>query len=184
MDYNDKNFVTGQYHPGFGEFGGNTGSPCSSETGLSKKERIHQWFLEPLMAMDEHQAFICLMACFPLWEKFLRATGEIGEGAKFSEGQPVFKFLGTKWGTSQQIAYQIWQNFRNGLLHQAMVKTDSDYDFFLTAGKEQRGIVTVEGKSVIINPWSFRDQIVTLIGDNKQIWDDREFSFMKVYRKL
>jgi hypothetical protein len=184
MDMNDKDYITGKCPPGYGHFRDTPGSPTSSETGESKKELIERWFLIPLRKMEEHDAFICLMACFPLWEKFLRAMKEIKANENFSEGRPVFKYLGKKWGVDEKTAFAVWRNFRNGLLHRAMVKVDSEREFFITDGKDHDGIIKVDGNSVIINPWKLRDQIVTIIGNNKQIWDDHEFSLMKVYRKI
>lgn len=171
--------ITGQCPPGY--FKEKNGPTAATPAPRSMRTMLEQWYLEPLSRMDGHEAFVCLCCCFPIYEKFLRATGKIGEDEKFTEGHAVFDYLGGKWGCSKKVAYEVWSNWRNGLLHKAMVKKDADYAFFMCGEKAFDRAVNERGADIIINPWVLRECLFNAIHGKQEIWKDDEYPFMKVY---
>src|SRR5437870_13643285 len=47
----------------------------------------------------------------------------MSEGQKCSEGHKVFKLVGEQINAKPEVAYLIWNSWRNGLLHRAMQQT-------------------------------------------------------------
>lgn len=172
---------TGICPPGFLKCGGD--NTPSSQTMHSMRTNLERWYLEPLGKMEGDEAFICLCCCFPIYEKFLRATGKIGPGEKFTEGHSVFEYLGAKWGCGKKIAFEVWANWRNGLLHKAMPKKDEVYDFFMCGDAEFDRAVTERGNEIIINPWKLRECLFHAISQKRDMWKDDDYPFLKVYRK-
>lgn len=179
---NEPNF-TGKAPPeAFSTGGSRWRSPETIPASASKKELIDLWFIEPLKRMDGHQAFVCLGTCLFLYEKYLRKTGQIGEGEKFSEGHPVFNQIGKDLGISAGEAYEFWTCWRNGLLHHGMPKASDKFDWGMTG--EQEKLATIEGKTFTINPWRIRDKILNKVANKKEIWEDELAPLMKVFRVI
>jgi hypothetical protein len=172
MASNNPNFITGQMPPGYG--GG-----ASSSTGIAVKDRIEQWYLEPLEKMKGHDAFVCLSVVFLLYEKYLRRTEKIAEDAKFSEGHPVFNQIGKDLGVDRNLASEIWNNWRNGLLHRGMPMANPKRSWALSGTPKQP--VTQEGNQVVLNPWAIRNIIVNKVRQKKDIWRDEKAPLMDVF---
>lgn len=180
-DYTEasKRLTTGQCPPEF--IKQSHGSTAAMPAADSVRAMLGKWYLTPLRDMDGDEAFVCLCCCFPIYEKFLRATDKIGEDENFTEGHKVFTYLGEKWGCSQQVAFVVWSNWRNGLLHKAMIKKDADYSFFMSGEKEFDRAVTERGAEVIVNPWKLRDCLLNAIQTKTDIWKDADYPFMRIY---
>jgi len=116
--------------------------------------------------MDGDQAFIAMSICFLLYEKYLRRTGKLKRGEKFSEGSKVFNQIGSDMAISSYFAFLIWRDWRNGLLHAGMPLTRAGLEWELD-GKTEK-IVAQDGKKVILNPWLFRDRIVTKVASKNR----------------
>jgi len=172
---------TGACPPEFLKSAGN--STPSSQTDHSLRTNLQRWYLGPLGKMTGDEAFVCLCGCFPIYEKFLRATGKIGARKKFTETNTVFEYLGSKWGCSKQIAFEVWSNWRNGLLHKAMPKRDDVYSFFMCGDAEFDRAVTQRGHEIIINPWKLRECLFNAISEKREIWKDEDCPFLKVYQR-
>lgn len=164
--------ITGQILPGYGAGGW-------SSTAASKKDRIEQWYLEPLERMSGHDAFICLAVVFLLYEKFLRLTKEIGEGEKFAAGHKVFSTIGADLGVDAATAFLIWNKWRNGLLHRGMPLQTPAVTWALKGG--QAAPVTQSGTELILDPWRVRDIIVGKIRSREEIWGDVKAPLMDVF---
>jgi hypothetical protein len=78
----------------------------------SKKDLIARYYLTPLTDMDGDQAFIAMSICFLLYEKYLRRTGKLKRGEKFSEGSKVFNQIGSDMGGSAVILYWFSVNWK------------------------------------------------------------------------
>lgn len=147
-------------------------------TNKSSWGLIEQFYLEPLRAMTGHNAFICLTACFPLYEKYLRKSLPLGEEGHFSKGQPVFKSMGKHWGISADQAFEFWQHWRNGLQHRAMPNSGDNYRTCLKRDKHRALTVDKDGH-LTLDPWLFRDKIITLLEESKKIWKDSDFPLLE-----
>lgn len=172
---------TGICPPGFLKRGGD--STPSSQTTHSMRTNLERWYLEPLGRMKGDEAFVCLCCCFPIYEKFLRATGKIGADEKFAEGNSVFEYLGSKWNCSKKIAFEVWTHWRNGLLHKAMPKKDDVYKFYMCDDAEFDRAVNERGNDIIINPWKLRECLFNAVSEKRDMWKDDDYPFLKVYRK-
>src|SRR5271155_4886659 len=86
---------------------------CKNYTPTNKthSELIDQWYLNPLLEMKNHEAFICLSICFVLYEKLLRYLGKIADDENFSDGRPVFNTIGSNLHVSKGVAYEIWSHW-------------------------------------------------------------------------
>jgi hypothetical protein len=155
-------------------------TPVVTESGTPRRELIEQWYLDPLEKMCGHQAFICLAICFLLYEKYLRVVYGLPADYKFSEGAEIFRPIGKDFGVSEQMAYRLWSDWRNGLLHRGMPKANGDYVWMLTG--DQKEIVVEKGKEVWINPWLLRDRIVENLRGKKEIWRDAESPLMREFK--
>lgn len=85
--------------------------------------------------MEGHQGFISLAICFLLYEKFLRNSGKIGNNENFSKGNYVFKARGKDLNISNDIAFELWNHFRNGILHRGMSKLSNNFTQCMTVNQ-------------------------------------------------
>lgn len=175
----DPNF-TGIVPPGALSSAGHQSTSRDVATiSLSKKELVDIWFLGPLRRMNGDQAFICLSVCLFLYEKYLKKTGHIGEGEKFSQGHKVFNQMGSDLGIGVDDAYEFWTCWRNGLAHQGMPKISEKYYWGMTGGQSK--MVAIQDNSFTINPWLIRDKILNKVEQKKEIWNDEFAPLMKVF---
>jgi hypothetical protein len=151
-----------------------TASASSIMVGLcqvSDKEKVEQWFIEPLCAMKDDQAFICLTVCFPLLETILRYELNIpdNENVSFSDGSKALKWF-AKFMTIPEVAsHEIWDAFRNGLLHRAMIKGTLPYD--LTGRAVVGRPAELKDGRVVIHVWDLRDKLVNkLRKHHRKLW--------------
>lgn len=151
----------------------------SNTAGVSVKERIEQWYLEPLERMANHDAFVCLAIVFLLYEKYLRRTEQMAEGEKFKPEHPVFDLIGSDLGVDRATAFTIWNNWRNGLLHRAMPLANEVVTWALS-GKTDKPVTKI-GNQLVLNPWLIRDKIVNKVRQRKNIWKDDKAPLMDVY---
>jgi hypothetical protein len=154
-----------------------------TQTAKSNWELVEQYYIEPLSKMGGHEAFICLINCFALYEKYLRKTQDIPLEETFSEGHRVFHTIGKELGISETVAYLFWSHWRNGLLHHAMPKSSQSYTTWLTSVR-QPSPITIDGNHISINPWSFRDFVLEKLASSKKIWKEEDFPLLTEIRKL
>lgn len=131
----------------------------------SVKERVEKWYLKPLRAMSGDQGFLVLMVLLPLYEKHLRVV----EGMKgdFSDGNDIFKIIGTHLKLSQKDAYIFWNNVRNGLLHKALPDSKEAFEYAL---REQGPPIEKKGVLFLINPFALRDRLLEVIEPGLKSW--------------
>lgn len=156
-----------------------TGDGPSAATKMipkSKKVQIEQWFFKPLDKYKEHESFIILMVCLPLYEKYLKQTGKIKKTEKFTKGHKVFECIGNHICIPSDLAFEFWKMFRNGLCHQAMPKK-SDYKFRLVRDSEKIVDFDKGEKIIVVNAFKFRDKIRDLILSKPSIFRDKDYPF-------
>jgi hypothetical protein len=168
---NFENLVTGQAPPG--------GGLVSSSIGKSKTDRIDEWYLRPIGKLRSHDAFVCLAVVFLLYEKYLRRTEQIAEGQDFTKGHKVFGVIGADLGVDRDTAFEIWNNWRNGLLHRAMPMLNKNISWALT-GKIKKPVER-NGEQISLNPWLIRDVVLNKVRNKKEIWNDDKAPLMDVY---
>ena len=179
MTEDSRHYITGQAPPCY-TYKPAEAALLATDTGATRKELIEQWYLEPLERMGGHQAFVCMAICFLLYEKYLRSVHGIPPEEKFSEGAKVFRFIGEDFGVSESLAYRLWSDWRNGLLHRGMPKANGDFVWILTGKQEE--IVAEKGHEVWVNPWMLRDRIVGKLRQKKEIWRDSDSPLMREFR--
>ncbi len=143
------------------------------------REKIDLWYFEPLRRMSGHEAFICLVACFALYEKYLRLTGAMPGKQEFTKGHKVFQLIGEQIHSDPDTAFLIWNSWRNGLLHRAMPNERQDVQWALDG--KQNVPVKKDGATITINPWMLRDRILKVVEANREIWKDAAAPLMSVY---
>ena len=164
-----KNAVTSQNIPSSIYVDGRQFVP--TERTAARVDRVERWYLKPLLDMGGHSGFVCLDLCFPLYERYLRSVGAIKETENFSEGHSVFDKIGKHLGLPSRIAYFVWQDIRNGLLHKAMPDKKGGFNYVLT----RDGTAIAEQKpnnEIWINPFLFRDKVVELVRSEPSMWRD------------
>jgi hypothetical protein len=168
----NSHFVTGQAPP---QKVGYVAAPVQKPV----REKIDQWYLEPLRAMNGDDAFVCLAVCFLLYEKYLRLTGAMPEDQNFTQGHKVFELVGKQINADPNIAFLIWNSWRNGLLHRAMPKEKENVQWALD-GKLNVPVKS-EKSNLTLNPWLLRDRILDVVQANRGIWKDTQAPLMDVY---
>jgi hypothetical protein len=141
-----------------------------SSRSVSQKEKVDLWFCDQLEDMSNDDAFVCLMILFPLLETISRFELKIpdDQDVTFSDNSPVLKWFSEFMSIPEQHARDIWDAFRNGLLHRAMIKGTVPYT--LTGAKAGRCAEIVDGHTKIY-VWDLRDAVVIkLRAYHKQLW--------------
>jgi hypothetical protein len=153
--------------------------------GVSVRDRIDNWFVCPLLRFGAEDVFVCLMVCLPLIEKWvrhrLREQGQNDE-MDFSAGSPAIReaasLLRTKDTTT---VYGLWQAFRNGLLHRAMIEPDVEY----ILRPEKDGVPAFErsGQKITIYPLFIRTLVVDMLKNvPNKMWTKDRCPFPDIYR--
>lgn len=149
----------------------------------TEKGRVENWFIEPLKKLGGDDSIVCLMICFPILEKILRADLSIADDMSLtlSDGSPALKLLAKLLSIPEADARLFWDCFRNGLMHRAMVKGDIEY-ILDPSEAEKRPAMVVDGV-VTVFVWSLRDKVVEILtAQGKHLWkDDASHPLPKVY---
>jgi hypothetical protein len=128
----------------------------------------------------KHEAFVCLTVCLPLLERIIRFETRSSDDASFSEGSTLIKTLAEKLSLKEEDARDFWQMFRNGIAHRAMPQLYKDRTYELTLRPSVP--VHVAGSHFLIHPWKLRDLVVTLVEQNRKMWNDTDYPLANVYR--
>jgi hypothetical protein len=135
--------------------------------------------------MRNDDGFVALMVCLPLIEKIVRyKTGTLDkESETFSQGSDLIKELARFLEISPANAENFWRQFRNGLLHRAMVKPSIPYQ--LDPERKGAPISFAPDGFVFINIWRLRDKVVTELSNiGTKIWRDSSCPLPEVYLEL
>ena len=153
-------YITGKAPPGAGR----------TFRDLSEKDKVIAWFIDPLMKLNGDEAFIALMICFPLLETIIRHELAIADDqdVTLSNGSPALHWFAKFMTIPEESARNVWDAFRNGLVHRAMVKGAIAYQ--LTGKEVGRPAQVVDGK-VTIFVWDFRRAVVEKLREHhKRLW--------------
>jgi len=72
-----------------------------------------------------------------------------------------------------------WQNFRNGILHSALIYGD----YALSPARVSSVILVRQGSHVVLFVWQFRNKVVEVIEREKnKLWTQGEQPFPEVWR--
>jgi len=156
---------------------GNSIAPGYRQADFSSKSRVERWFFTPIEKLkSKDDGFAILILLFPLYEKYLKVSSQTPDEIQFSNGNKVFEIIGKDLGVSKEIAYVVWQHFRNGLLHHAMIKESTEYSFHLCQNGEAIHICDVKkeiGKKEIgVNPFKMREILLKKLKSNMDIWQN------------
>ncbi len=159
MDYYTSNFVTGD------------GRGFTQARPVTEKEKVELWFIEPLRAMKGDDAFICLMILFPLIETIIRF--ELGiqddQDATFSDNSKELHWFADFMGIKEELARPVWDSFRNGLIHRAMIKGTIGYD--LNGERPGRPSTLDKEGRVLLHVWDFRDKVIEKLKQHhRKLW--------------
>ena len=159
--------------------------PISAMPLPTTGERVELWFVKPLQRMRNDDGFVALMVCLPLIEKIVRyKTGTLDkESETFSQGSHLIKELARFLQVSPANAEIFWQQFRNGLLHRAMLKPSIGYELDPTL--EGAPVSFAPDGFAIINVMRLRDKVVTELSNiGTKIWRDSSCPLPEVYLYL
>jgi len=134
-------------------------TPAPNERPTTQKEKVEIWFIEPLKRMKGDDGFACLMLCFPLLESIMRFELRIADeqDLTLSDESPTLKWFAKFLQIPAQEARAIWDAFRNGLLHRAMIKSTVSYS--LTGERKGRPAEIKDG-ILLLYVWDLRDTVV------------------------
>lgn len=132
--------------------------------------------------MKSDDAFICLMVSFPLLELMIRH--ELGipddQDVTLSENSPALHWFAKFMGIPDSYSRSVWDAFRNGLAHRAMIKGAVSY--VLTGEKSER-VAKVDNDVVTVYVWSFRDAVVTqLQKSHRRLWHSSSSPLPGIYK--
>lgn len=139
----------------------------------TEKERFENWFIAPLSKLDGDDSIICLMIVFPLLEKILRydLTLPAEQSLTCSDNSPALKLLAKLLTIPETEARTLWDCFRNGLLHRAMIKGDIPY--VLDPERKTSRPAIIQDGIIRIYVWKLRDMVIDLLWTRgKQMWKD------------
>jgi hypothetical protein len=152
----------------------------------SPKERLNRWFWKHLESWNEgDHAFVLIMVCLPLLERYLRheleqlngyPPGDLGSAPNFKQR------LGALWGCTEADAEKCWNVLRNGLLHRGMMKSDGTDAIVLV--RKQTVCVLRDGNQISVSPYSIRDKVIEVCKDNTNLWIDDEYPLAQEFLPL
>jgi hypothetical protein len=157
------------------------GSFGTNESHHVQNEKIEKWFLGPLRSMSKmkgDQAFIAMMVCLVLYEKYLRVAKEIGD-EKFCQGSKAFRIMSEDFDFPPDDCYRFWQDWRNGLLHRAMPSI-GHYDGYVLSGDKYPKPLQIDGKRLKIDPWKFCAIVIRLVDRERTMWKDPKNPLAKI----
>jgi hypothetical protein len=155
--------------------------PSVQEAQTTEKEKVELWFIELLEAMSGHDAFVCLMVCFPLLEAIARYEFNIPDDQDLSlrGHEKVLHWFAAFMKIPEAQASEVWDSFRNGMLHRAMVKSDMPYQ--LTGDRRGRPAEFKDG-TLFIYVWDFRDAVVALLQKyHRKLWAGQSSQLAKIH---
>jgi len=144
------------------------------------RDLVFRWYLKPLGKLNhQHDGFAILILAFPLYEKHLKFF--LGS-MEFSENSPLVKQIGKDFKISTEQAYELWQIFRNGLLHLALPDaTEMNYDWALSQDIDVP--IKVKDATFIINPLLFKNKVIEIALSKLDMWKEKDF-FPQRFRVL
>jgi hypothetical protein len=137
---------------------------------LSEKDKVETWFINPLMKMNGDKAFVALMICFPLLETIIRHELAIPENEEVTlyDKSPALHWFAKFMTIPDQSARTVWDAFRNGLVHRAMVKGALSYEL---TGKEAGRPAQMVDETIKIFVWDLRKAVVEKLQEHhKRLW--------------
>lgn len=161
-----------------------TSSPGPLQTGIgptsqppsprqvTEKEKVDIWFCDQLSAMKGDDAFICLMVCFPLIEAMIRHDLQVPDEEKLtlSDDSPALHWFAKFLSIPDSDARRVWDAFRNGLAHRAMIKDTISY---VLKGEKSGRVAKIEGDSITLYVWELRDAVVfKLRTKHRHLWTE------------
>jgi hypothetical protein len=149
----------------------------------SPKERLNDWFWKHLESWNSgDHAFVLIMVCLPLLERFLRFELEQSNGTPPGDlgNAPNFKQkLGALWGCDEADAEKCWNVLRNGILHRGMMKLDGE-DTIVLVQKQSKCVHRV-GNQIFFSPYILRNKVIDVYKGNTSIWLDDEYPLARVF---
>jgi len=155
--------------------------PFPAEAQTTQKQKVELWFVDPLNRMGRDDAFACLMVCFPLIEAIIRFELEVADAqdVTLSDNSPALHGCASFMCIPEREARDVWDAFRNGLLHRAMIKSSIHYT--LTDQKTGRPAEFKHG-IVLVYVWELRDAVVAkLKKHHAKLWRDSPNALPKIH---
>jgi hypothetical protein len=154
------------------------GAGAQREAPIPQKEKVDQWFFEPLKNMKGHDAFIAMAITLLLYEKYLRVRERLGDGKIFTQGAKTFRIMAEDFGPNPDECFKFWQDWRNGILHRAMPGVEH-FEGYIMSGEFPRPL-EVDGRRLKINPWRLRDVVLAKVEKDRALWKDPSNPLAKI----
>jgi len=146
---------------------------------VTQKERVRNWFIEPLKKLGGDDSIICLIIIMPILEKIIRHNLGIKPDQKLTmkgNGKvkaELAKILSIPF-PERDNAELFWDCFRNGLMHRAMIKVNLPYILHPYQDRDVGRLVYLDDdKTINVHVWNLRDEVVRLLDiHGKLLWKD------------
>ena len=130
------------------------------------KSNFNSWFKEIVANLYSHReaGFIILMVAFPLLERYLREKSGVHEGnlndGFYQELLSLYPEL-----SSTEKAYQFWQVYRNGLLHQVTFSKQKKKGINMPEGwvSHDVDIISIDNDNFWVHPAKFAQRVIHTI---------------------
>lgn len=165
-----------------------TGSYVQEPEGLkqiaryTEKDKVKEWFIGPLNRLKGDDAFMCLIVLFPLLEVIIRYELKIPDAhaVSFAHKSPALKWFAAFMTIPEREARNVWNAFRNGLMHRAMVQGGIDYS--LTGRSNENRPAEVVSNTTRLYVWDFRDKVVAKLNEHhRKLWQSGTAQLPSVY---
>lgn len=131
--------------------------------GASPAERFNGWFVKSIEKLKElpegDGAFGALMIALPLYERYI--ISKLKLVGKSTSDEDVRREIGADLELDDRQRRVFWEMFRNGFMHQGMVKAGTTKWLVSDRFGELPEFTTREGQSyVCVDPWKFADRVL------------------------
>jgi hypothetical protein len=171
------------YNPGPYETGIAPPSQLATSRPVSEKEKVDLWFCDQLEAMKGDDAFICLMIAFPLLEVMIRHDLKIADDQDvvLSDNSPALHWFSKFLSIPDSQARMIWDAFRNGLVHRAMIKGSVPY---VLTGEMPGRLAKFENEMITIYVWELRNAVVSKLRiHHRRLWAGSSSPLPGIYER-
>lgn len=153
--------------------------------GAGPNERFNGWFVRAVDKLRElpggDGAFAAMMIVLPLYERYIIAKLKLSGGQ--TGEQDITREIGADLGLDEGQWRTFWEMFRNGFMHQGMVKAGQTQWVVSDRFGAVPEFRTLNGqKCVCIDPWKFADRVLgAFVLDSRLIIASESFPLAEVF---
>lgn len=152
---------------------------------VSEQQIVQKLFIGPLSRMNGDEAYVFLMACFPLLEAVIRYELEVpdDQDVTLSNGSPALAWFAKFLRIPEVNSREVWDAFRNGLLHRAMIKSTINYD--ITGTSDDGRPAECVGDKIVIYVGDLRDRLLEKFAlHHRRLWKSLKYELPSIGPRL